>query len=54
MKTRRSLSPAGLLIRCFILVLTAMAFSSCHTTAGFGQDLRHVGRKIETTAERIH
>ncbi len=54
MKTHRPLSPAGLLIRFLALVLTAMAFSSCHTTAGFGEDLRHVGNKIESSAQRVH
>ena len=54
MKTSSVPSSAGLLIRFLVLVVTAMAFSSCHTTAGLGHDIRHVGQKIESTAERIH
>jgi predicted small secreted protein len=46
--------PAGTMIRLFLLLLTAVIGGACHTTAGLGHDIKHVGQKIESTAQRIH
>ncbi len=43
---------ARLFIRLAALCVAAMAFSSCRTSEGFGQDLQHLGNKIENEAER--
>jgi predicted small secreted protein len=43
---------ARLFVRLAALAVAAMAFSSCRTSEGFGQDLQHLGNKIENEAER--
>lgn len=46
--------PPGTLIRLFLLGMTVVAASACHTAAGLGHDIQHVGQKISSTAHRIH
>ena len=40
------------LIACLGALLLSMSFSACRTTQGFGQDVKHVGSKIEHEASK--
>ena len=50
---RRSGKPAvPVWLFCLILGAATLGFSSCRTAQGFGQDVEHVGDKIEDAATR--
>jgi predicted small secreted protein len=50
MKTTTAISRC--LITCLGAVLLTLSFSSCRTTQGLGQDIKHVGSKIENEAAK--
>jgi predicted small secreted protein len=39
-------------ISLLILAIGTLTLSQCRTTKGLGQDVQHLGNRIETTAKR--